>query len=319
MSLSLKESRAIGGMAGVLYTFLPNSGHSDWTNHVTFRTIAEKAGVPEFWQSGSKRPALTVLLERTLDHKRSQFEKLIIEIVRAGILYRDKNNNPVTVEEIDNLNGYLLEVSFKFPELWDAAFRASLKCSITNEPITAQQSAVALQKRSDELAKLKDEFFALYAEPDRRAAGFALEKILNRLFAACGLTPRQSFRVEGEQIDGSFELDHEIYLVEAKWEKDRLPENPLLVFRGKIEGKSAYTRGVFIALNGITGSAKKAITTGKQPTFFLVDGFDLNKILSEEVSLDEFLRQKYRILAEEGLVAVPYTELWSGSRGRNSR
>ena len=132
------------------------------------------------------------------------------------------------------------------------------------------------------------------------------------------MTPRQSFRAEGEQIDGSFELDHEIYLVEAKWEKARLPESPLLVFRGKIEGKSAYTRGVFIALNGITDAAKKAITTGKQPIFFLVDGYDLSKILSEEVSLDEFLRQKHRILAEEGLVAVGYDELWSGSRGRNT-
>ena len=140
MSLLLKESRAVGGIAGILYTFLPNSGHSDWANHVTFRTVAEKAGVPEFWQSGSKRPALTALLERTLDQKRSKFEKLIIEIVRAGILYRDKNSNPVTAEEIDNLNGYLLEVSFKFPELWDVAFRTSLKNNKTNNPLSAQQA-----------------------------------------------------------------------------------------------------------------------------------------------------------------------------------
>lgn len=305
-------------MAGILYDFLPNSGRPEWTNHVTFCSVANKAGVGEFWQSGSKRPAITALLEQTLDRRRSHFERLIIEIVRAGILYREKNAKPVTKKEIEELNGFILEVGFKFPELWDVGFRASLKNEATkDQAATDQQTSVASQQRTEEFVKLREDFYALSAQSDRKAAGFALEKLLNRLFAACALAPRQSFRVEGEQIDGSFELDHDIYLVEAKWEKSPLPENPLLVFRGKIEGKSAYTRGVFIALNGISEAAKKAITTGKQPTFFVIDGYDLNMILSEEVSLEDLLRQKRRVLGEEGRVAVPYNELWSGSRGRS--
>jgi hypothetical protein len=147
-------------------------------------------------------------------------------------------------------------------------------------------------------------------------AGLLFEKILNRMFALHGLAPRESFRVVGEQIDGSFDLDHETYLVEAKWEKAPVPEAPMLVFRGKIEGKSAYTRGVFISLNSVTAEAQHAIVAGKQPTFFVVDGYDLTMVLSDEVGLSEFLRQRRRLLAEEDAIVVPFPQLWAGTRGR---
>ncbi len=113
----------------------------------------------------------------------------------------------------------------------------------------------------------------------------------------------------GEQLDGSFDLDAQIYLVEAKWEKEPLSEQPLLVFRGKIEGKSTFTRGMFVALNGISPEARQAITQGKSPSFFVIDGYDLMMVLSEAICLPEFLRRRIRLLAEEGRVCVPYGEL----------
>ena len=83
------------------------------------------------------------------------------------------------------------------------------------------------------------------------------------------------------------------------------------MFRGKVEGKSAFTRGVFISLSGITGEARDAITRGKQPNFFVVDGHDVTVVLSGAVDLQQFLRQRQRLLAEEGLVVVPFSELRS--------
>jgi len=149
----------------------------------------------------------------------------------------------------------------------------------------------------------------LAVDPDRSAAGFALEKLLNELFEAFGLKPRQPFRVIGEQIDGSFEMEGQVYLMEAKWEKHALPEADLLVFRGKIEGKSTFTRGVFIALNDISGPARDAITRGKAPSFFVMNGHDFMMILSETIGLTDFLRKRVRLLAEEGCVCVPFSEL----------
>src|SRR5260370_25181687 len=115
-------------------------------------------------------------------------------------------------------------------------------------------------ERSQALRQLKEDFVQLAADRDRNRAGLALEKLLNRLFEIFELRPRQPFRVVGEQIDGSFELEGQVYLLESKWENDPLPEADLLVFRGKIEGKSTFTRGVFIALNDISIPARDAIT-----------------------------------------------------------
>ena len=103
--------------------------------------------------------------------------------------------------------------------------------------------------------------------------------------------------------------DGHVYLMESKWEKSPLPEADLLVFRGKIEGKSTFTRGVLIALNDVNAQARYAITQGKAPSFFVMNGHDLMMILSEAISLTEFLRKRVRLLAEEGRTFVPFSEL----------
>ena len=165
------------------------------------------------------------------------------------------------------------------------------------------------RRKTVALSQLKEEFLRLAVESDRSLAGLAFEGLLNRLFEVFELQPRQPFRVTGEQIDGSFQLDGEIYLMESKWERDPSPEADLLVFRGKIEGKSTFTRGVFIALNDVSQPAREAITRGKAPSFFVMNGHDLMMILSEAMSLPDFLRRRVRLLAEEGRVCVPFPEL----------
>jgi hypothetical protein len=162
------------------------------------------------------------------------------------------------------------------------------------------------QRLSQSLGQLKEEFLGLAIERNRNKVGLALEKVLNRLFELYQLHPRQPFRVVGEQIDGSFELEGQIYLLEAKCEEYPLPEADLLIFRGKIEGKSTFTRGVFIALNDVSLPARDAITRGKAPSFFVMNGHDLTMILSEAMSLTDFLRKRVRLLAEEGCVCIPF-------------
>jgi hypothetical protein len=145
--------------------------------------------------------------------------------------------------------------------------------------------------------------------PNRQHAGLQLEKVLNRLFTLHDLAPRESFRVVGEQIDGSFELDHEIYLLEAKWQQDPNPAADLYVFREKIEGKSKFTRGVFLSINGVSREAQDAITRGKQPNFFVIDGYDIMMLLEDNMELLEFLRRRQRLLADEGRVCLPFGQL----------
>jgi hypothetical protein len=186
---------------------------------------------------------------------------------------------------------------------------ARLNGTISSSQVTSKAEETPKPQLSATLSELRQEFSNLATEKDRAKAGLDLEKLLHRLFVLFELHPRQPFRVTGEQIDGSFELDGHVYLLESKWEQNPLPEADLLVFGGKIEKKSTFTRGVFIALNGISAQARQAITQGKAPSFFVMDGHDLMMVLSEAISVPDFLRRRVRLLAEEGRVCVPFSEL----------
>lgn len=307
---------AINALARIFYRFLPGSGARAWSNHVTFGTVAASVGVGEYWAGGSKEPAIVALLSGVFERRRDRFEPLILAIVREGIRYCAKGK-PVTRAEIEQVNGHLRELEFKFPSLWDENFLRSLDASDRDrarahvEAARAQaetRATESLQRRRvcDELAR---DLQVLAGLPDRAAAGLSFEKLLNRLFTAFALSPREAFRVRGEQIDGSFEFQMETYLLEAKWIGERVGERDLAFFRAKVEGKSAFTRGLFVALNGVTADALHAIRIGKQPNFFILDGTDLMAVLMHQIALDELLERRKRLLAEEGCMYLPFPEL----------
>lgn len=315
MAVTLKQSHALRQMAGLLYSFLPGSGYQRWKGHVSFESVARDAGLGDFWPGGSKEAAIAMLLERTLDRRLDRFEPLLLAIVRHGITYRQKQGKPIRRDEIETLNGLLLEAGFKFPDLWASTFLDSLngdplaRAQAMARSITDVTAATTSRAHTGTLWELRGRFYALATDPDRQAAGRSLQDLLNELFQLFGLEPRQPFRVSGEEIDGSFLLDYETYLVEAKWTKEPVGEADLLVFRGKVEGKSAFARGVFISLSGFSVPAPDALTRGKQPNFFLIDGYDLSAVLEGQVDLPVLLRQKVRALTEEGKVFVSVKEL----------
>lgn len=94
MALSLKESNAVTGMADVLAEFLPYSGAYEHRGQLTYRNIARKLGIGQFWVKSSKRPGIASLLERILEFRRDLFERFILESVRAGLKYRQKTGSP---------------------------------------------------------------------------------------------------------------------------------------------------------------------------------------------------------------------------------
>lgn len=318
MGILLAQTHAISELAKHLYDYLP--GSSAWKATYTFANAASESGVGEFWAGGSKLPALTRLLECTLESGPGSFCPLLERIVRAGISYRSKKNSPLTRSDIEALNELVRKVGFKIPAFWDAAFVDSLpeapsRAATEAQPHASNDVAGRVTERlkfDASLTQLRSAFIALQGQSDRSVAGFSLERLLNELFALHDLEPNEAFRVIGEQIDGAFLLDSEVYLLEAKWTAAPIPEADLLVFRGRIEGKSSFTRGLFISINGFSPPATQAIAVGKQPTFIMMDGADLYRVLEGHVRLDEILRRKVRRLAERGQAFVPVSEIFAG-------
>lgn len=318
MAISLKQSNAVQALARDVQDFLPGSGARTWRGHVTFGTVAAGVGVQEFWGAqGSKVPRLVHLLSCTLEHRPQSFERLVVAIVKEGLRYRNDRGGRITRAEIEQINGHILDLGFQFPDLWDEGFLSALS---VDDAERARQN-VDRVRRDDEsrssgrvqvvqqLDELRRELEALTIQDDRQAAGLVLERLMNRLFALSELAPRQPFKLVGEQIDGSFDLDHEVYLLEAKWEKSPMSAKELYVFREKVTGKSAFTRGVFLAMNGITSEAEQAIKTGKQPNFFVVTGHDLMMVLLGSLPLAEFLRRRQRLLAEEAAIVTIFNRV----------
>lgn len=140
-----------------------------------------------------------------------------------------------------------------------------------------------------------------------QARGFAYEKFLKELFDANGLDGRTSFRLIGEQIDGSFELAGETYLLEAKWTSKPVDAADLRSFNAKVEDKASWARGLFISDCGFSNEGLVAFGKGK--SLVCMDGLDISEMLLKKLSLQEVLSKKVRRAAETGKPFVRLREL----------
>ena len=297
--LTLGEAQAVENLADLLYEFLPGSGNS----RTAFPIAADQAGVGQFWPGGSKRPAVVQLLTLTLEQRRSSFTKLILAIVRQAMTYRRGKGNPLSRSEIDRLNTLLPGVQFKIPDLLDPAFLSTFvePGGATNEPPSQDLSAVKRQ----ELGTLLIEISGL--APQIR--GLRFEGFIKDMFAGFGLASRESFRVVGEQIDGSFKLQGHTYLVEAKWHGPKIGFADLMTFSGKVSGKAAWSRGLFVSYSGFTDEGLEAFARGRQTNLICMDALDLHQVLSGTVSLIDVLEEKARRAAETNRAFVPVRDL----------
>jgi Restriction endonuclease len=222
----------------------------------------------------------------------------------AGDDLSARQGNALTRDEIDRLNSLLPGVQFKIPELLDLDFLSSFGPPKGEE--TAPQAAAALSaEKAQELAMLLIEITKL----DPQARGLRFEGFLNELFAGFGLAPRGAFRLVGEQIDGSFRLHGQTYLVEAKWHGPQIGFADLMTFSGKVGGKASWSRGLFVSNSGFTGEGLEAFARGRQTNLICADGLDLYEVLSRRVSLIDVLEEKARRAAETNRAFVAVRDL----------
>jgi len=147
------------------------------------------------------------------------------------------------------------------------------------------------------LLQLRNELLAFHHLAPQ-ARGYAFEKLLCDVFNVYGLAAREPFRLRGEQIDGSFQLSNETYLLEAKWQGEQTGVADLHTFHGKLEQKAAWTRGLFISNSGFTEDGLVAFGRGKR--VICMDGLDLHDTMSREIPLNHVLDRKVRRAAETG-------------------
>lgn len=157
------------------------------------------------------------------------------------------------------------------------------------------------------IAKIKADLLQVAALAPH-ARGYAFEGFLKSLFDAFDLAAQEPFRLRGEQIDGSFQLASEIYLLEAKWHGPPIGVAELHTFHGKIEQKAAWTRGLFVSNSGFTEDGLTAFGRGKR--VICMDGLDLYEMLNREIPLTQVLERKVRRAAETGAPFIRVRDLF---------
>lgn len=158
------------------------------------------------------------------------------------------------------------------------------------------KESITYQQRLDEL---KANFFEIAINDNHQNRGHQLEKFLNELFTFFDLDPKSSFKITGEQIDGSFTFDNTDYLLEAKWQKKQIDAQELYGFGGKIQGKLKNTLGLYVSLEGYSAESTKTENPSVK-AIILMDGSDLMQILEGRIKLTDMLYIKRRHAAQTG-------------------
>ncbi|AYR23558.1 restriction endonuclease [Herbaspirillum rubrisubalbicans] len=209
---------------------------------------------------------------------------------REGI--RQRTNEP---DKVVNAHGRFLELLNRIQGTQPAAAPMS---PIVPKPAFNRELILQLKESLLTIAALS---------PQSR--GFAYEKFLKKLFDAFGLEARQAFRLHGEQIDGSFQLGHETYLLEAKWQGAPIGAADLHVFEGKIGEKAAWARGLFVSDSGFTAEGIAAFGRGK--SLICMSGLDICDLLDREIPLNQVLERKVRHAAETGAPFAQVRDLFT--------
>lgn len=161
-----------------------------------------------------------------------------------------------------------------------------------------EERARAEQRRAvtEKVEELKQQFLALFAKPPQER-GYALERLLNDLFAVFDIDAKAPFRLVGEQIDGAFTYEGE-YLLEAKWHQELTPVADLDIFSSKVKRKLDNTLGLFVSMTGFQPTAVDVHSN--RAVIILMDGADLMAVLEGRIELPELLKRKRQHAARTG-------------------
>ena len=182
------------------------------------------------------------------------------------------------------------------------------KGGLVRQAANGSSSALAGPSQT-QLSALNDELLKLTAMT-AQARGFAFETFLSELFSLYNLAPRRSFRNTGEQIDGSFDLQPETFLLEAKWQDAPIGQADLLTFSGKVEGKALWSRGLFVSYSSFSKDGLEAFATGRRTAIICMDGFDVSQILSGGLNFVDVIQRKKRRAAETNRAFVSVRDLF---------
>ncbi len=252
------------------------------------------------------------------DHKRNVVGSLVDFLARdeerrQGALIR-LMSDVAAIDDFAHLER--LEAGPQKAQAAMAAVKALREYTKAHQDVLDEQEAVvrrrqlAYEKRlqtravSEALESLRLEYYGLVGSTAPQQRGYALERILRKLFDLFDMDPRASFKIIGEQIDGAFTFEKADFLLEAKWQQELVGIEELDAFAGKISRKLDNTLGLFLSINGYSPDAV-SLHRATRSVMILMDGSDLMAVLEGRIDLGALLLRKRRHAAQTGELFLP--------------
>jgi hypothetical protein len=177
----------------------------------------------------------------------------------------------------------------------------------------SQRKVAATQERRERIGELRTAFIELHklapaTDAERQSRGYKLERLLADLFHVHDMDYRPSYKVNGEQIDGSFHFRGFTYIVEARWRSIPPTAGDLLSFKAKVDGKIDSTRGAFISMPGYDDDILEHVirtARGSRNNVILFDGRDISLLFEGSMGLEDALAAKIDAAEQEGRMRRP--------------
>lgn len=260
----------------------------DFSNRTFEEFFREVVGIQIYdtlydYGSGSKANRMRAFWQVATD---DQLIRLFKGLLEGWELY---SNNPISDKSRDLILGILAKLG-----------AAPIAPDNKREDDTSQIDIAVSQRLSSRLLEVTS------LPPQKR--GYEFEKFLKELFDAYDLSARASFRLTGEQIDGSFVVHNDTYLLEAKWQNSPIGVADLHTFEGKLREKASWSRGLFVSSSGFSIEGLQAFGRGKRT--ICMDGFDISEMLRLRLSFIRVVEAKVRRAAETGSPFISVRELF---------
>lgn len=235
---------------------------------------------------------------------RLEGDRMIASIVSGLIAGNFPEATPAAREAIDSLTLKRANDTSERDRQRNEELDKKLAAKNTAENVKTE----ALLSRQAKRDKLRDRFLGLMSEGNAQARGYLLESFLNEFFEFENLDPRNSFRLLGEQIDGSFSWRTKTCLVEAKWVKAPVAGAEFGAFNYKIEGKTVDTRGLYISVNGYSPEAIRGMNGKGALKFVCIDGAHIMRAVSADDGFQAILNRVWRHADETGESYLPVSK-----------
>jgi hypothetical protein len=277
--------------------------HIYWTKddlkRYVYNTITNKAIVDTIdWANLKKYESASVLIDRMCarqDFYREDLFALFEQTVNFNDLSHLKrwDDPDIKIQRAKDSIDALRKQAKGYFDVVEEKKKTDERKKVVSEKI---RNTTALKNKLDEL---NQKFMEIATSSDAQKRGYGLEKLLNELFTLFDFDPKASFKITGEQIDGAFTFKDDDFLLEARWVKQPINASDLYSFAGKINGKRKNTLGLFVSMDGFS---KECLETKSSDLrcLILMDGMDLNAILTDRITLDDLLYRKRRHASETG-------------------